>query len=44
MVDSESVAVAGDVPAGASDLLAVDQACGKGEEAQRDSGAEQLRS
>src|SRR5215213_3558141 len=42
MVDSESVAVGGEVPAGVTDRLVVDQARGQGEQSERDAGAQTL--
>src|SRR5215210_3006788 len=44
MVDSDSVAVGGEVPSGVTDLLVVDEAGGEGQEAQRDSHAEAFES
>lgn len=40
MVDSELVAVGGEMPAWLTDLLVVDQARGEREESERDAGAE----
>src|SRR3954464_13582136 len=40
MVDSVSVAVGGEVAAGGTDVVVVDEACGEREEAQRDAGAQ----
>jgi hypothetical protein len=38
--DSESVSVAGEVAAGVTDLLVVNEACGEREQSERDAGAE----
>src|SRR6266487_6116763 len=40
MVDSQSVAVGGEVAAGVTDVVVVPQAGGEGEQAQRDAGAD----
>src|SRR2546425_9541202 len=40
MVDSFSVAVSGEVPAGVTDVVVVDQAGGESQQPQRDAGAD----
>jgi hypothetical protein len=42
MVDSKSVAVGREVPAGVADFVVVDQAGGERQQPQRDAGAESL--